>query len=153
MSGGYISCGRFEGLDKSGSPCLLLLREVLGIHESELAPQSLWRRLFRRNTAARSGWHELLLQLKTETSVSIPAELAREILPRLERYYEVLGGKLGYPSPEDAPELDRAAGLNMADAKWGKVRGEGWLYYCCADLIEACRISVRTRQPVELSFD
>lgn len=140
MGGGYISCGKWRGDDKSGSA-------IDGVF-SALRP------FFSEDTAAHFDRNEALAKdgfQRGEQEFSLPIDLAAKLIEPLEKYYEELGKKLGHPDPGDAPELDRATGMDMARAKWGE--GDGWRYYCAHDLLEACRHAVNTNTPIVVGFD
>ena len=152
MSGGYIHCADFDGDDKSGSPSFAVLKTVLNVSDSELSKSPLVKRLLGK-TQHPSRWVALLRQFLKRGEVTIPSELAHELLPKVEAYYRELGDKLGHPEPGDAPELDAAAGLDPRKSKWGHGPGPGWHYYCAHDLVIALRKSVATSQPVTIDFD
>jgi hypothetical protein len=140
MGGGYISCGKWHGDDKSGSA-------IEGVF-SALKPK------FSADTAAHFArvWAKADEGFQQgEQEFAIPVELAAKLIPPLQDYYAELGEKMGHPDPQEAPELDRDSGLDMGDAKWGA--GDGWRYYCAHDLLEACRLAVKSVTPVVVSFD
>lgn len=152
MGGGYIRCAEFEGDDKSGSPSFAVLKTVLHLTDSDLTEPSLFRKLFTKH-AAPSKWVVVLRQFRGRAGVVIPSELARELLPPVETYYRHLGEELGHPEPGAAPDLDKAAGLDIRKAKWGSGPGPGWRYYCAHDLVAALQKSIATGQPVNIEFD
>jgi hypothetical protein len=141
MAGGYISCGSFMGADKSGSAFEGLLEAIAQSLPTEESRQF-------RDTVIRPvldpGYSE-------EQTLIVPADVALLLRGPLRSYYDHLGEQLGYPLPLEAPDLDRKAGLDPVEAKWGK--GLGWQHYCAHDLLQACLESRRSGEPVVLSFD
>lgn len=141
MAGGYIQCNGFMGGDKSGSAIFGLIDAL-----PEFLPAA--DRLSFRNTViaplreALDGCQEHIL---------IEPDLAESLIPALENFNARIGQELGFPEPWDAPAKDEEAGLEPTEAKWGK--GKGWQYYCAHDLLQACRVSVESREPICVSFD
>ncbi len=141
MSGGYIACGSFLGDDKSGSAFQGLLESIAQFLSANEAEQ------FRATTIApilESGYSQ-------EQKMTIQADVVMHLAGPLRQYYDHLGHQLGYPLPHEAPDLDKKAGLDPIEAKWGK--GPGWQYYCAHDLLQACDESQRIGEPIVLSFD
>jgi hypothetical protein len=141
MAGGYIHCGGFMGSDKSGSAIFGLIDAL-----PEFMPTG-DRRLFVDAVIAPlrealDGCREYIL---------IEPSMTERLIPALETFNVRIGQELGFPEPWDAPAKDEEAGLEPTEAKWGK--GKGWQYYCAHDLLQACRVSVETREPVCVSFD
>lgn len=141
MGGAYISCGKFAGDDKSGSPILAVLERLV----EEVPRGAIIATPWVRDVA------DVIRRLSEGPEATISPNLAQELLPRVEKYFEQLSGLLGHPSPGDAPELDAAAGLDPTDAKLGK--GNGWRLYCCHDLMLACRESITSGAPIEITSD
>jgi hypothetical protein len=141
MSGGYIQCGGFMGSDKSGSaifglidalPEFLPIADRLSFRDTVIAPL---------REALDSGQESILIQ----------PNIAERLIPALENFNARISQELGYAEPWDAPAKDKESGLEPIEAKWGK--GKGWQYYCAHDLLQACRVSVESREPICVSFD
>src|SRR5215467_6233787 len=107
MGGGYISCGDFEGEDKSGSAINGVFDAIASMLPAEERRQ--WQSNF---LAALEGNLE-------EQQMIIPSQLVRLLIDPLRAYYADLGAKLGNPHPADAPIMDFQRGLNPTEAKWG----------------------------------
>src|SRR5687768_17549245 len=113
MGGGYISCGKFLGEDKSGSAIAGVLRGIPTVlSETEAAA-------FRSVIGEPS-----LAAVARSQALELPPRLTARLIEPLRIYHEHLRVVLGGPDPGEAPELDRAQGLNMIDAKYGQ--GLGW---------------------------
>lgn len=141
MSGGYISCGKFMGEDKSGSA-------ISGVFTTlpECLPEE------ERESFILDVLDPLAEMLEeTEDHFLIESDLAPRMLPPVEMLYARYGEELGYPEPCDAPQLDEKRGVNSLDAKWGE--GIGWQCYCLHDLKIALQTSIETGDPVSISFD
>lgn len=140
MGGGYISCGKFLGEDKSGSAIAGVLRGIPTVlPEAEGA-------IFRSAIG-----DPLLAAVGRSQPLEIPPKLAAQLIEPLRIYHEHLRVVLGDPDPGDAPELDRERGLRMTDAKYGQ--GLGWQFYCTHDLLRACQLSQENNEPVSIAFD
>jgi len=140
MGGGYISCGDFLGEDKSGSAISGVFEALEPLLSAEASDV-----MERLNADVEQRFDE------GEQEFRIPPPLAALLVEPLERYQQELGARLGHPDPAEAPDLDRASGLDPIDAKWGA--GDGWRYYCVHDLLQACQLSRESGQPVVVSFD
>jgi hypothetical protein len=156
MGGGHIECGEFLGEDKSGSQAEIVL-ELLFRRAAGRPPYSrraLLARLLGRRTSLSPWLSELELVLCDRAEVQeirLPSTVADGLLPHALKYHDELGRQLGYPQPEDAPELDYGAGVDPIAAKWQV--GLGWRYYCTNDLVQALQRSTSTREPVIITFD
>lgn len=141
MAGGYIQSGAFMGNDKSGSAISGVLDAL-----AEFTP-----------VAGRSIFVETVISPLREAlngcqaHILIEASLAERLIPALEAFNARIGEELGYPKPWEAPQKDNEAGLDPIEAKWCK--GKGWQYYCSHDLLQACRVSAESREPICVSFD
>jgi hypothetical protein len=141
MAGGYIQCGGFMGSDKSGSAISGLIDAL-----PEFIP-----------TADRLSFIDAVIAPLREAldscqeHILIKPNIAERLIPALEGFNTRTGQELGFPEPWDAPAKDEEAGLEPIEAKWGK--GKGWQYYCAHDLLQACRISAESREPICVSFD
>jgi hypothetical protein len=140
MSGGYISCADFEGEDKSGSAMEGVLQGIV----DRLPPKE-------ADAFKREVVDVIKATLGPDSGVRVERPIAELLLPPLRAYYLALDEKLGHPEPSEAIDLDAAAGLDPIEAKYGA--GEGWRFYCAADLLKACEISRRTGQPITVTFD
>lgn len=141
MAGGYISCGKFFGDDKSGSA-------ISGVFEAlpALLPES------ERDSFVEDVLNPLAADLEeNEDHFSIDPQDAQRLLPLVDDLYEAYGEELGHPRPFEAPQCDEDRGLNSSDAKWGQ--GIGWRYYCLYDLRQALKLSVSKGDPVVVHFD
>lgn len=141
MAGGYIQCGGFMGSDKSGSAISGVIDALPDFVESEL------RRSFMESITvplreALDACQEYIL---------IEPGIAERLIPALESFNARIGQELGFPEPWNAPAKDEEAGFDSIEAKWGK--GKGWQYYCANDLLQACRVSTESREPICVSFD
>lgn len=137
MSGGYISCGEFNGEDKSGSAYSGVLADLQTLGSGRYAQlvEPLARDL-----------------ANCEESVEIPQHVAASLLPVLREYRGVLEVELGdIRDPFEAIDHDEELGLDSSDAKWGQ--GTGWKYYCVLDLERALVRSISTGECVYIEFD
>jgi hypothetical protein len=141
MGGGYISCGKFLGDDKSGSALQGVLRAIV----LRLPPECVAD--FDKDVA--SPLLSSLDQGMAEFEIS-PRMVARLVGP-LTDYHAYLDEILGHPDPEEAPELDRMQGLDMTKAKYGA--GLGWQFTCTYDLLRACEVSKKEGLPILINFD
>ncbi|MBN1511603.1 MAG: hypothetical protein JXB13_06280 [Phycisphaerae bacterium] len=141
MAGGYIQCGDFSGADKSGSAIAGVLDAL-----SECVPET-----------DRASFFEVVLnpikQAIEEANdyILIEPAIAVRLESPVDSLYHRLGQELGHPQPCDAPQFDEVQGLDPVAAKWGK--GKGWQYYCLHDLRLACDRSVKSGEPICISFD
>ena len=140
MAGGYIQCGDFMGSDKSGSAISGLVDALPKF--APPADQSFVEAVIGPLRQAVANCQEYIL---------IEPDIAARLIPALERFNAHVGQQLGFPEPWDAPAKDDDAGLEPIEAKWGE--GKGWQYYCSNDLVQACRVSTETREPICVSFD
>jgi hypothetical protein len=140
MGGGYISCGNFLGDDKSGSAFVGVLRGIPTVLSAAEAAA------FRVSLA-----EPLMAMLEDSQELEITPQRAAELFEPLRKFHEHLRAALGDPEPCHAPELDRKLGVNMTNAKYGE--GTGWQFYCTHDLLHACELSQKSKEPIGISFD
>jgi hypothetical protein len=141
MAGGYVHCGGFRGSDKSGSAISGLIDALSEFVPTTDRPSFL--------IAVTAPLREALDSC--QEYILIDANIAELLIPALESFNTRVGHELGFPEPWDAPAKDEEAGLDSIEAKWGK--GKGWQYYCAHDLLQACRVSAESREPICVSFD
>lgn len=141
MDGGYISCGKFQGEDKSGSAIGGVLRSVPTLLSEEEATTF--------NQKVATG----LLQALDEGRewFEISPEMVSHLAGPLTRYMAHLNNMLGNPHPWEAPDLDEKRGIDPIEAKYGA--GPGWQLYCTHDLLRACEISQNSGKAIVISFD
>ena len=141
MSGGYIECGSFMGGDKSGSA----ISGVLDALPACVVP-------LERSTFSAEVADPIKESLSNSSElIQIQSSSAKRLISPLEIFVARVGQELGFPEPWEALEKDLHSGLDPIEAKWGK--GKGWQYLSATDLLEACRVSVATGEPVCLTFD
>lgn len=148
MGGGYISCGDFEGDDKSASALMGVVEDLQGLlrWESESALLDLLAGMH----AFVSG--EAVPPDDWEEAIEIEADQMTALLPYLEKYRNQLVEKAGTSDLDAAMEADQAStGLDPSELKWGK--GTGWRLYCVTDLLRAAEHSIAGRQSIFISFD
>ena len=138
MGGIYVECDDFYGEDKSCSA-------LKGVVEALRARSDL-------GAEARKAIERLATHINqpigefsiTSTDVSV-------LLPHFRAYFDELRTKLNGPPPEEAPDYDFKAGLDLTEAKWGA--GDGWRYLCLYDVCRAAEVSLRTRKPIQFTRD
>jgi len=136
MGGGYFSCGRWMGDDKTASAFFDVLD---GLEEETITEDE--RILWETECAA-----PLRSQLGECDEDELPfLELSRTMLdvlmPPARRYFDVLNDRLGHPDPSTW----HAIGESRA--------GEGWQLMCLHDLFQAYDASCNSDKPVVIHFD
>ena len=146
MGGGYVSCGAFQGDDKSCSALQGVIEQIERL--SCYSPDAELRRFVARVKAFLSGGHD---SEWTDYLLIAPRQ-ARELKPYLEECEQVLIADVDTSDPFDAIEKDEAVpGLDPVEAKWGK--GKGWRLYCIIDLLRAIDHSQTTGEDICIAFD
>ena len=141
MAGGYIHCGEFSGEDKSGSAIAGVL-DALTVCVPDTDRMHFVTTILNPIREAIEEANDHIL---------IESDIAARIRSPVDDLYKRLGEELGHPQPWDAPQFDEDQGLDPTEAKWGK--GKGWQYYCVHDLRLACDESVKSGEPICISFD
>jgi len=134
MGGGYISCGDFEGEDKSASAFFGVLAAIRPALES-------------LNAAHVNSFVQQVAKVETghaDPPVVIPPRVAAVVLPRLSVLRDELVARLG--------TSDRYAALDAApEGKWGE--GPAWELHCIEDLIPAWEHAIEEQQDIVIDFD
>ena len=130
MAGGEITCGSFQGQDKSGSAVEGVLLAVLPQNEPVVSA--------------------ILSALDEQDYVLIEEQVAKILLPVLRKYREQLVSEIGHDSWATELAVEEVAGMDPARGKWGE--SSGWRLYCVADLIQACETSLTEHQPICIAF-
>lgn len=134
MGGGYISCGDFEGDDKSASAFFGVFAAIRSDLEAlnDAQVQSFVYQVGRVETG-----HD-------DPPIAIAPHLASVLLPRLVIFRDQLVERLG--------TRDRYAALEAnPEGKWGE--GLAWQFNCVEDLIPACEHAVENQENVVIDFD
>jgi hypothetical protein len=148
VGGGYISCGDFEGDDKSGSALLGVVEDLQTLlrRESDSALGDLlagMHAFVSGEAAPPDDW---------EDKIEITADQMAALLPYLKKCRDHLVENSGTSDPGKAMEAEQAAsGSNSSELKWGK--GTGWRLYCVTDLLGAAEHAMANQQSVFISFD
>lgn len=121
MSGLYVSCGSFEGGDKSASA----LDEVLDMLV-DVPP----------------GVLDAIRPVFDDCYASVPEEIAASLLPCLRVGRAALVARLGH---EDSARADQEA---CAAGETRLRSGPGWELWCFDEVIRACEVSAAEHAPV-----
>lgn len=145
MAGGYITCGDFEGDDKSGSALLGVIADLQALLRWESEPEL--NALLSKMHSFVSGEGEQ--PAEWDEGIELSAIEIKSLAPYLKKCRELLISQVG---PDDS-DLNKAMDeeSKTSDAKWGG--GAGWRLYCCNDLLTAAMHSTATQESVHITFD
>jgi hypothetical protein len=141
MSGGYISCGDFDGEDKSGSYATDVLEDLPGILPAE------------SREAFREEFIRPLLKEYEENGdyFVIEPEVCENLLPVIKELYRNYREKFGSLSVDDVIDADDETGIYPPLSIPGEFSGRK--YYALIDLLKAAEISIESKEPISISFD
>jgi hypothetical protein len=130
MAGGNISCGSFQGEDKSGSAFEGVLNDITHLDGSLIED-------------IRSG-------LEEAEYVLISEQQAELLLPMLLKYRDQLISQIGHENWGREVQTEEEAGMDPVAGKWGESRG--WRLYCANNLIKACQASADENESICVVF-
>ena len=128
MGGLAMSCGAFQGRDKSASALLEVIKELRDAPVEVIDP--------------------ITGAFKTLDYLFIPEIHAEVLLPFLIEYKSHLVAQIG----DDDWAREANAEVRAGTVTGGRREGRGWRLYCTVDLIKACETSVLEHQPVLICF-
>lgn len=141
MSGGYISCGDFDGEEKSGAYVVDVLEDLPGILPAE------------SQEAFRDEFIRPLLEEYEENGdwFVIDPDVCENLFPVIKELCKQYREKYGNLSADEVIDADDETGIYPPLSVPGEFSGRKYL--ALIDLERAAEISVESKEPISISFD
>jgi len=135
MGGLHISCGDFEGEDKSCSAIFGVITEIRKVCEQAQVLQAL---------------EAMQAKIEEDGYFEMTPKQAEILQPAITDYHSTLVQTFVGLEPHEAIDADEAAGIDPGAAKYGD--GKGWQFYCTTDLVKALAKSMAEKEPVLIMY-